>query len=85
MYIQKKVYPAYNGVWGFAPKSWEILENFYVKSNCNLTVCKPVRLHLTVSYRKACESGMYYLFPQYFCWGATTPPAPRFPHLGSSN
>jgi len=37
-FSKKKVYAVYNGVWGKAPRSWGIFENFCVKSN--LTVCR---------------------------------------------
>jgi len=46
MYFSKKIYAVYNGVWGKAPRSRGIFENFCVKSS--LTV-KSVRLLLTVS------------------------------------
>jgi len=37
MYFSKKVYTVYSGVWGKAPRSWGVFENFWVNSRPNLT------------------------------------------------
>jgi len=70
MYLSKKVYAVYNGVWDKAPETGEFSRIFVLK-----VTWQSVSLLISVSYRKNMGSRMYYL-PPIILLGEQLLPAP---------